>query len=86
MGEGSYLEPDSNFGYASINSFSKALFDKPYKEIMINHTIISKDSIVAIQVHLYYDDLIEEIVNKTNNIPICFDLYVSTDSLYKKIK
>ena len=38
------------------------------------------------QVHLYYDDLIEEIVNKTNNIPIFFDLYISTDSLYKKNK
>ena len=85
-GEGAYLEPDTNYGYASINSLSKALFDRPYKEIKINHTYFNSKSIVAIQVHLYYDDLIEEIVNKTNNIPIYFDLYVSTDSLYKKNK
>ena len=85
-GEGTYLEPDTKFGYASINSLSKALFDRPYKEVKINHTYFNNESIVAIQVHLYYDDLIEEIMNKTNNIPICFDLYISTDSLYKKNK
>ena len=85
-GEGAYLEPDSKFGYASINSLSKALFDRPYKEIKMNHTYFNNESIVAIQVHLYYDDLIEEIVNKTNNIHIFFDLYISTDSLYKKNK
>lgn len=85
-GEGAYLEPDTKYGYASINSLSKALFDRPYKEIKINQTYFNNKSIVAIQVHLYYDNLIEEIVNKTNYIPIFFDLYVSTDSLYKKNK
>lgn len=85
-GEGVYLEPDTKYRYASINSLSKTLFDRPYKEIKINHTYFNNESIIAIQVHLYYDDLIEEIVNKTNNIPIFFDLYVSTDSLYKKNK
>ena len=75
-GEGAYLEPDTKYGYASINSLSKSLFDKPYKEIKINHDYFNNESIVAIQVHLYYDDLIEEIVNKTNNIPIFFDLYL----------
>ena len=85
-GEGAYLEPDTKYGYASINSLSKSLFDRPYKEIKINHDYFNNESIVAIQVHLYYDDLIEEIVNKTNNIPIFFDLYISTDSLYKKNK
>ena len=85
-GEGAYLEPDTKYGYASINSLSKALFDRPYKEINISHTYFNNESTVAIQVHLYYDDLIEEIVNKTNNIPIFYDLYISTDSLYKKNK
>ena len=48
MGEGAYLEPDSKFGYASINSLSKALFDRPYKEIKNNHTSVRKESVVAI--------------------------------------
>ena len=85
-GEGAYLEPDTKYGYASINSLSKALFNKSYKEIKFNRTYFNNESIVAIQIHLYYDDFIEEIVNKTNNIPIFFDLYISTDSLYKKNK
>ena len=85
-GEGTYLEPDRKYGYASINSLSKALFKQPYKEININFSNFKNESIIAIQVHLYYDDLISEIINKTNNIPVLFDLFVSTDSLDKKKK
>ena len=84
-GEGTYLEPDKKYGYASINSLSKALFNKPYKELNINSTNLNRTpSVVAIQVHLYYIDLISEIVNKTNNIPFNFDLFISTNSLIKK--
>ena len=32
---------------------------------------------IAVQVHLFYEDLIEEIINKTNNIPVLFDLYIT---------
>ena len=84
-GEGTYLEPDKKYGYASINSLSKALFDKAYNELNLNLLYFNKtSSIVAIQVHLYYIDLINEIINKTNNIPFNFDLFISTDSLAKK--
>ena len=80
-GEGTYLEPDKKYGYASINSLSKALFNKSYKELNINSTNLNRTpSIVAIQVHLYYIDLINEIVN----IPFNFDLFISTNSLIKK--
>ena len=64
-GEGTYLEPDRKYGYASINSLSKSLFEQPYKEININFSNFNNESITAIQVHLYYDDLISEIINKT---------------------
>ena len=85
-GEGAYLEPDRKYGYASINSLSKALFEQPYKEININFSNFNKESIIAIQVHLFYDDLISEIINKTNNIPVLFDLFISTNTLDKKNK
>ena len=76
---------DKKYGYAAINSLSKALFNKPYKELNINFTNLNRiPSIVAIQAHLYYIDLINEIVNKTNNIPFNFDLFISTNSLIKK--
>jgi len=84
-GEGTYLEPDKKYGYASINSLSKSLFNKPYKELSINYTNLNRTpSIVAVQAHLYYIDLINEIVNKTNNIPFNYDLFISTNSLAKK--
>jgi len=63
-GEGTYLEPDKKYGYASINELSKALFNKPYKELTTNFSYFNRaSSIIAIQVHLYYIDLINEIIN-----------------------
>ena len=85
-GEGTYLEPDKKYGYSSINSLSKALFNKSYNELKLNLLYFNKiSSIVAVQVHIYYIDLINEIINKTNNIPFNFDLFISTDSLAKKV-
>jgi len=39
---------------------------------------------VCIQAHIFYEDLITEIINKTNNIPIKFDLFITTISFLKK--
>ena len=82
--EGNYLEPDEKYGYASINSFSKALFDIPYDEKIYKIKYSNKTCIVGIQAHVFYEDLIEEIINKTNNIPIKFDLYITTTTNQKK--
>ena len=38
------------------------------------------------QAHIFYEDLIIEIINKTNNIPSKFDLYISTTSVEMKNK
>ena len=82
--EGNYLEPDEKYGYASINSFSKALFNIPYKDKNYNLDYLQNNCIVAIQAHVYYEELINEIINKTNNIPVKFDLFITTMSLQKK--
>jgi len=80
-----YLEPDKKYGYASINSLSKALFNKTSIEINTNFLYSDiKSSNLAIQVHIYYAHLIKEIINQTNNIPIKFDLFISSNSLTKK--
>jgi len=84
--EGNYLEPNEDFGYASINCFSKALFNLPFKENNYNLIKLETKCIIAVQAHIYYVDLINEIINKTNNIPIKFDLLISTISLTKKKK
>ena len=75
-GEGTYLEPDEKYGYASINSLSKAIFNlKLVQNYNLNN--LNEKSQIAIHVHLYYEELINEIINKTNNIPCRFDLYIS---------
>jgi hypothetical protein len=78
--EGTYLEPDSKYGYSSLNSLSKALFNLPFKTIHNNLSYLITNCSVAIQVHVFYDDLIDEIINKTNNILVKFDLYITTDN------
>ena len=60
-GVGNYLEPDDKYGYASINSLSKALFNLSYVRTynLINLKEFSK---IVIQVHLFYEELLNEII------------------------
>ena len=81
--EGSYLEPDIKNGYANLNALSKALFNLPFKNAIYNLSKLRKRINVAIQVHIFYEDLIKEIIDKINNIPIKFDLYITSTSLQK---
>ena len=79
-GEGSYLEPDEKYGYSSINSLSKALFNLSYIK-NYNISKLSKSSQISVLVNVYYINLVMEIINKTNNIPVKFDLYITTNLL-----
>lgn len=81
--KGSYLEPDEKYGYASLNSLSKSIYNLSYINI-ITFKILNEKCILAVHVHIYYEELIGEIIEKTNNIPIKFDLFISTDSTFKK--
>ena len=83
--EGSYLEPDTNYGYASLNSFSKALYDLPYNSNkQYNFEELFNDVKIAVQAHIINEKLIDKMINKINNIPFEFDLYISTDTFEKK--
>ena len=75
--DGSYIEPDENYGYASLNAFSRALFNLPFKEDYYNLIYLQNRKIISIQVHLFYIDLLPEIISKTNNIPLRYDLYIT---------
>ena len=82
------LLKDPIFGYANINSFSKSLFGLPIiwnKCKNFNIQKLKHKVLVLIQVHIYYTQLLQEILNKTNNIPIPFDLYITTNNKEKKI-
>ena len=82
--EGSYLEPDENYGYASINALSKALFNLKYDNKQYNLFGLAKESIVLVLIHILQGDRISNIINKINNIPVKFDLIISTEFLYIK--
>lgn len=75
-GEGSYLEPDERYGYGSINSLSKALFNLSYVKIN-NLTNLNITSIILVQAHIDKEILIKDIIKFTNNIPIKYDLFIS---------
>jgi len=74
--ENTYLEPDKIFGFSYLNYLSKAIFniDDVFKYDLEN---LKNKCKIAVQVHLFYEDLINDIINKTNNIPVKFDLYIS---------
>lgn len=94
-GEGTYLEPDQKYGFAGINALSKAIFDLPYNEntpFLINGGFYKEPgwdkslncgANVAVQIHLFYLDLIPEIFQKLANIQHPFDLYVTTNTEFK---
>ena len=81
--EGNYLEPDEKYGYSSINALSKALFNITFNENKYNISNLILSSKIAIQAHIFFVDLLKEIINKTNNIPAKFDLFITTNSLNK---
>ena len=43
-----------------------------------------KDAFILVLAHAYYAELLFEVINKTNNIPAPFDLYIATDTKDKK--
>jgi lipopolysaccharide biosynthesis protein len=88
--EGTYLEPDKKYGYAWINTFSKAICGLPLHNRSpieqkdtkrINSNLIENGEInICVQVHLYYMELIDEIIKHLNYIPFPFHCYISTDT------
>lgn len=81
-GEGAYLEPDRRFGYSNLHATRTVL----RKFSNVSETLIScikktqkgiaKRNEVAVILHLYHEDLWDEIVSWLNRLP-SFDLYVS---------
>jgi lipopolysaccharide biosynthesis protein len=64
--EGVYLEPDSQCGYAYINATRRAVTR-------------CEENVprVAVVLHLYYWDLVDELADYIANVPFPFDLYVT---------
>ena len=68
-GEGTYLEPDEKYGYANINTISKALYGRPFRDdiTFINNNspkleIIEENSSIAVQIHMFYLETMDETI------------------------
>jgi|GEM_PF-307640 len=86
--EGTYLEPDKECGYSNINTLSKALYELPLKDepIIFNNNSYIKDDMdfrIAIQVHIFYIETIDDIVFELQKINFNFDCFISTSAEYK---
>ena len=79
-GEGSYLEPDDLYGYASINSLSKAIFNTSY---ILNYNLknLIGKNVILVLAYIKNEKLIGDIIDKTNNIPLNFDLIIYLDNI-----
>ena len=82
-----FLEPNDEYGFTYLNYFSKAIFNLE-TNIIYDFNSFKNKSKIAVQVHLFYKDLIKDIINKTNNIPVLFDLYITITNphLYKIVE
>lgn len=85
--EGTYLEPDERYGYANINTVSKALMGIPFEDdtVFLNSGSPSAETLkygakIAVQVHMFYIETLAETIENLNKIPYSFDCFISTDN------
>ena len=70
--EGVYLEPDRDCGYAYVNATRRAISN-------CEETIPR----IAVVLHLFYWDLVDELADHISNMPFPFDLFVTaTEGIY----
>lgn len=88
-GEGAYLEPDKKYGYTNINTAAKAIYGLPYNssdKIAIldqKSPISNKKHNIAIQIHAFYPELLDEILRPLSKLQVKLDIYISTNSQSK---
>lgn len=85
-GEGTYLEPDKKFGYTNINTAAKAIYGLPYhstKDLIILDKNSPKNFTlkkIAIQIHAFYPDVLDDILRPLSKLNFKIDIYISTNS------
>jgi len=87
-GEGTYLEPDKKYGYANINTLSRAICGIPlnanFEILHGSKHLRNKKRTLAVQCHVYYVDVLNDMLKELSNISLDYTLYISTDSKDKK--
>lgn len=85
--EGTYLEPDKKYGYANINTVSKALYSIPWENdldfIDNNDKPLEAEQFnkkIAVNVHMFYTEILDETIENLNEMPYDFDCYFTTNT------
>lgn len=84
-----HIVPEKRTGYAFLNTMYRAMFNKKiYGKKLSKYTEDLPASVqnapqICVHAHIYYIDLLDEIITELKKIPYAFDVFISTDS-YKK--
>ena len=95
--EGTYLEPDERYGYAAVNTTTRALCNLPALPEYQVLTPVPEDGGAAaagiapeespgkilIHLHVFYVDLLEEFIAAFNRMPFAYDCVITTDTRKK---
>lgn len=88
--EGTYLEPDERYGYASINTTTRALCNLPVQpeyEVLSPHSgKITGPGKILIHFHCFYPELADEFIAYFNHMPFAYDCVITTTSRNHKKK
>lgn len=80
--EGAHLEPDRKYGYAYLQATYEALRNSSTEKIseVLQTTTFNKTSDTAVILHVYYEDLFDEMTKWLENLGGDFDLYISIEA------
>jgi lipopolysaccharide biosynthesis protein len=86
-GEGAYLEPDRKLGFENLNAVARVVDSyglNSRRQLIASHEKPPEETLapLAILLHIFHEDLIDEMLDKVKRTELIFDFYVTaTDTL-----
>jgi lipopolysaccharide biosynthesis protein len=86
-GEGAYLEPDRKLGFENLNAVARVVDSyglNSRRQLIASHEKPLEETLapLAILLHIFHEDLIDEMLDKVKRTELIFDFYVTaTDTL-----
>lgn len=86
---GMCLVPDKKHGFTNLNTLTRAIYDLPFEKdvVILDKKSPAAEKIsgkIALQVHVFYPEILPEIISQISKIPYKFDLYISTNEETKR--
>ena len=76
--DNSHLSPNIITGKESLNKLRQLINPELIKKPIYNFSNLENNCSIVIQAHVFHVDLINNIINLTNNISVKFDLLITT--------